>query len=301
MTQITKSKPTAVALLGQDSVQKKFAELLGSKSKGFITSVMSAVTTNKMLAGADPNTVYMAAMMAAALDLPVNQSLGFSYIIPYNSKDGVVAQFQIGVKGLIQLAQRSGQFKTISASPVYEGQLVEQDPLKGFTFDWKAKKSDTVVGYAAYFSLLNGFEKTLYMSAEEVKRHGQKYSKTYGNQYGTWATDFEAMALKTVLKRLLSKYAPLSIEMQKAVVADQGVVHDAESMDVTYIDNEPEPEPTKEETELNRFLEVIASCKTAADLNKHRKHLSKYPDAQEAFLNKETELEGKAQEEQTNG
>lgn len=298
-TEIQKKEvPKAVQLFQSESVQKKFNDLLGSKSKGFITSVMSAMSSNTNLAKCDPNSVYMAAMMAAALDLPVNQNLGFAYIIPYKKKDDNgnfidVAQFQIGVKGLTQLAQRSGQFKTISSTPVYEGQLKEQDPLKGFEFDWSAKVSDKVIGYAAYFSLLNGFEKTLYMSAEQVQKHGKKYSKTFGSQYGTWATDFDAMAQKTVLKQLLSKYAPLSIEMQKATVADQAVINDAETMDVTYADSTEEVTVVEEETESSRFLALIQSCDTLDKLNKQRKHLAKFPEHHQAWLDIETKLEGK--------
>lgn len=284
-------KSGALSLMQSEGVQKKFQELLGTKSKGFITSVMSAVSSNTNLSKADPNSVYMAAMMAAALDLPVNQNLGFAYIIPYGDK----AQFQIGVKGLTQLAQRSGQFKTISVTSVYEGQLLSQDPLKGFEFDWNAKYSDKIIGYASYFSLLNGFEKTLYMSVEQVQKHGKKYSKTYGSQYGTWQTDFDAMAQKTVLKQLLSKYAPLSIEMQKATVADQAVINDFDSMDVTYVDSTnvevvEEVPPTKEQTESDRYKSLIEACTTMDALNKHRKHLSKFPEHSQLFLDRETEL-----------
>ena len=285
-------KSGALALMQSEGVQKKFSELLGNKSKGFITSVMSVVSGNTNLSKADPNTVYMAAMMAAALDLPINQNLGFAYIIPYGDK----AQFQIGTKGLIQLAQRSGQFKTISVSPVYEGQLKSQDPLKGYEFDWNAKKSDTVIGYASYFSLLNGFEKILFMTVDQVKAHGKKYSKTYSSQYGTWQTDFDAMAQKTVLKQLLSKFAPLSIEMQRATVADQAVINDMETMDVTYVDstNEevPEVEVTKEQTESDRFKATIEGCATMDQLNKNRKHLSKFPEHSQLFMDMETKLEG---------
>jgi len=251
---------SAIDLLKSDQVQAKFQELLGNKSKGFVTSVMSAISTNPALRQADPQSVYMSAMMGAVLDLPINQNLGFAYIVPYGDK----AQFQIGVRGLVQLAQRSGQFKTISSCPVYEGQLKSQDPLKGFEFDWSAKASEKVIGFVAYFSLINGFEKTLYMSMDEVAYHGKKYSKTFGNKYGVWQTDFNAMAEKTVLKRLLSKFAPLSIEMQKAIVVDQAVIKDAETLDVQYIDNEV----TQADKEKERMLGLINSAKSIESLNK---------------------------------
>jgi recombination protein RecT len=240
----SENRMTAKSLFNQDEVKAKFQELLGKRSTSFITSVLQIVASNDLLAKADPVSIYHSAAVAATLDLPLNNSLGFAYIVPYNQKqkDGsykTVAQFQIGYKGFIQLAQRSGQFRTISAAPIFEGQLVEQNPLTGFVFDFKQKKSELIVGYAAYFSLINGFEKTLFMTDEQLKAHGVRYSQTFKKGYGLWKDDFNAMAIKTVLKLLLAKFAPLSVEMQKAVIADQGIINDTEAQDVTYADNEP--------------------------------------------------------------
>lgn len=226
----TNNQLTIKGFFYRDDVKAKFNELMGQRSAQFITSVLSVVNNNSYLKNASPESVFSAALMAATLDLPVNPNLGFAYIIPY----GQQAQFQVGYKGLIQLALRSGQFKTISVSPVYEGQIKQQNPLTGYEFDWSNKLSDKVVGYAAYFSLINGFEKTLYMTTDEISAHGKRFSKTFGN--GVWKTDYDAMAQKTCLKLLLSKYAPLSIEMQKAVIADQSIIKDAETMDVDYVD-----------------------------------------------------------------
>jgi len=218
----------------REDVKLKFNELMGTRSTQFLTSLMSVVNNNTYLKKAKPESIYMAAMMAGALDLPINQSLGFAYIIPY----GDAAQFQIGYKGLIQLCLRSGQFKTISACPVYEGQLIAENPLTGFIFDWSKKESDTIIGYAGYFSLINGFEKTTYSSVANIEKHGKRFSKTYNSSHGVWKTDFDAMAMKTVLKGLLSKYAPMSIDMQRAVIADQSVIKDVDTMDVEYVDND---------------------------------------------------------------
>jgi len=234
---------TTKTLFEREDVKQKFKELLGKRATSFITSVLQIAAQNPLLAKADPVSIYQCAAVAATLDLPLNQNLGFAYIIPYNQKqpDGTfkqVAQFQIGYKGFIQLAQRSGQFKTISAAPIYEGQLVEQNPLTGFVFDFNQKKSNVVVGYAAHFSLINGFEKTLYMGVDELKKHGTRFSQTFKKGYGLWKDDFESMAQKTVIKLLLSKFAPLSVEMQKAVVTDQSVVNDAETEDITYVEND---------------------------------------------------------------
>jgi len=277
-------KQSAVLLLQSEVVQTKFKEILGTKSKGFITSVLSVISGNTSLRNADANSVYMAAMMAAALDLPINQSLGFAYIIPYGDK----AQFQLGSKGFIQLALRSGQFKTISSSVVYEGQLKANDPLKGYEFDWSNKISDTVIGYVAYFSLINGFEKSLFMNIDEIKNHGMKFSKTYNSKSGVWQTDFNAMAEKTVLKRLLSKFAPLSIEMQKAIVADQAMINDVETMDVSYIDNDQKEEVDHEE---KRLLSLIENAKDNQTLSKLYVYLQKYPSLSSAYLDAHDRLE----------
>lgn len=236
------AKPVSVKqFFAQENVQSRFKEMLGKRAPQFITSVLQIAASNTQLANADPISIYNAAAVAATLDLPLNNSLGFAYIVPYNQrgKDGQfkqVAQFQIGYKGFIQLAQRTGQYKTISATPIYDGQLIEQNPLTGFRFDFSKKNSETIIGFAGLFQLINGFEKTLYMSVEEMKAHGLKYSKTFKS--GLWQTDFIGMGNKTVIKLLISKFGPMSIEMQKAVITDQGVINDAETEDVTYVDNE---------------------------------------------------------------
>ena len=258
---------TVKSLFGRDDVKKKFEEMLGKRASSFIASVLQIASSNDLLKNADPYSIMQSAAVAATLDLPLNNSLGFAYIVPYNvrQKDGSskqMAQFQIGYKGFIQLAQRSGQFKTIGSAPIYEGQLIEQNPLTGFVFDFTKKKSDVVIGYAAYFSLINGFEKTLYMTVEELNKHGKRYSKTYDKSFSVWKNDFEAMANKTVVKLLLAKYAPLSVDMQKAVVTDQSIVNDANTMDVTYADAEIVPV----NKELERMRLMIEDCTSVDDL-----------------------------------
>jgi recombination protein RecT len=261
----------------QDTVKTKFAEMLGKRAPQFLTSVLQIATSNEMLKNADAISIYNAAAVAATLDLPLNNSLGFAYIVPYNAKqkDGSykqVAQFQLGYKGFIQLAQRSGQFQTISAKAVYEGQIIDDDGFEGYAFNWKGKKSEKVIGYAAYFRLLNGFEKTLYMTVENIKGHGLKFSKTYGSEktrkYSLWETDFESMAQKTVLKLLLSKFAPLSVEMQKAVITDQSVINDVETTDVTYIDND-EIAINKEHERMRLMLNECANVEALDALYEH--------------------------------
>lgn len=281
-------------LFGRDSVKNKFQELLGKRSVSFITSVLQIVASNKDLARADPNSVYHAAAVAATLDLPLNNQLGFAYIIPYEDwKTKIVtAQFQMGYKGFIQLAQRSGQFKSIYAAPIYEGQIISENPLDGFEFDF-TKKGETIVGYASKFRLLNGFEAVWYMTIDKLYQHATKYSQTFKSQKdyvrakSLWNTDFDGMAQKTVIKLLLSKFAPLSVEMQRAIITDQAVINDADSGDVTYPDNEPEAPVNKED---ERIMLMIDDCKTTSELVALLPHVPEH--LQDYYLQKRAELGG---------
>lgn len=264
----------------KDAVRSRFEEMLGKKAQGFITSVLQVCASNDMLSRADAQSVYGAAATAATLDLPINNNLGFAYIVPYNSKqkDGsfkVVAQFQMGYKGFIQLAQRSGQFKTIAAAPIYEGQLVKENPLTGFEFDFTKKESDKVIGYAGYFELINGFQKTLYMTVDDLKNHGGKYSQTFKKGYGLWKDDFDSMAQKTVIKLVLSKYAPMSIEMQRATLSDQAVLKDPENPE--YVDNSHivlDADEVSDRKEYERIEAHIESAKSEAELSQVRDHIN---------------------------
>ena len=234
------SKTPVKDFFSKDLVKNKLNELLGKNAATFATSVLQVVNSNQMLVNADPASVFSAACMAATLDLPINNSLGFAYIVPFrnNKANKTEAQFQLGYKGFVQLAQRTGQFKKISSAVVYEGQLVSEDPLLGYVFDWSNKSSDKAIGYVAYFQLLNGFEAYLYMTKNEATAHAMRYSQTFKKGYGVWNDNFDAMALKTVLKLLLSKQAPLSIQMQTAIAADQAIIKDVDKQEFEYIDNQ---------------------------------------------------------------
>jgi recombination protein RecT len=262
MTQVS-TISSLKGMFNREDVAKRLQQILGKRASTFTTSVLQIVQSNELLKNADPDTILNSAMVAATLDLPLNNSLGFAYIVPYNTrqKDGAyktVAQFQLGYKGFIQLAQRSGQFKSIDAKPVYEGQLVNDNSFGGISFNWQGKTSDVVVGYAAYFQLLNGFEKVLYMSAAELQTHGTKYSQTFKKGFGLWKDDFHAMAIKTVIKLLLSKYAPLSVDMQKAIVTDQAIVNDMSGDEVVYVD----VDEVKVDTDLVFAKEMISKAKS---------------------------------------
>ncbi len=258
-------KHNAKDFFSKPMVQEKLKELVGKNAPAFATSVLQIVNSNSMLINADPQTVFSAACMAATLNLPINNNLGFAYIVPFknNKENKIEAQFQLGYKGYIQLAQRSGQFSRIAATPVYNGQLISENPLLGYEFDWSVKPSGEPIGYVAFFKLINGFTAELYMSKEEVMKHANKYSQTAKKGYGVWKDQFEAMALKTVLKLLLSKQAPLSIDMQKAQMADQAIIRDVDKDEFDYIDHQESiadleaPKPTLNDDEFNAALEQL--------------------------------------------
>lgn len=212
-------------------------------ANSFMSSVISVANGNPQLRRADPMSIIGASMVAATMQLQVIPTLGQCYIIPYGSK----AQFQVGYLGLLQLCQRSGQFKKILAAPVHEGEYVSGDEFdEDYVFDKKQKTSDKVIGYMAKFELLNGFTKVAYWEVERVKAHATKFSQAFRSGYDSpWKSDFDAMAMKTVLKSIL-KFAPKSIEMQNAVTFDQSVVQvsssDIKDLDIDafapeYIDN----------------------------------------------------------------
>lgn len=290
-TQIQTKNPLK-NLFEKEDVQKRFREMLGKKAPGFITSVLQIAASNDLLKDAEPSSILNAAAVAATLDLPLNNNLGFAYIVPYKQRDGkVVAQFQMGYKGFIQLAQRSGQFKNISVARIHDGQLVSQNPLTGFEFDFNKKKSDLIIGYAAYFSLINGFEKVHYMTTEELKAHGTKFSQSFKKGFGLWKDEFDAMAGKTVLKLLLSKFGPMSIEMQKAVVSDQGIIEDMDANEVKYVDNNPEPLQIDKESE--RLDMMIRAAGSVGELEMLKPEVHKRLDLIPAYDARMAELSGK--------
>ncbi|MCI6672398.1 MAG: recombinase RecT [Prevotellaceae bacterium] len=225
--------------------QAYLEQVLSSKKNAFVNNIVALVSNNANLQVCEPMSVMFAGLKATALDLPLDPNLGFAYVIPYrNNREGKTeAQFQMGYKGFVQLAIRSGQFKTINVTEVRDGEVAAFDLLTG-EMRFAAvenRMSRPVIGYAAFFRLTNGFEKTLYMTKEEVEAHAKKYSQTYSSKNmnvqknSKWETDFDAMAKKTVVKLLLSKYAPLSVDMINAVSSDQGVLSEK---GVRYADNE---------------------------------------------------------------
>jgi recombination protein RecT len=216
-----------------------------------------------MLQKAEPMSVISSAMIAATLDLPVDKNLGYAWIVPYGGR----AQFQLGYKGYIQLALRSGQYRFINVTPIHEGELKKWNPLtEEIEIDFEERKSDVIVGYAAYFELLNGFRKTIYWTREQVEKHRKKFSKS---DFG-WKNDWDAMAMKTVLKSLLSKWGILSIEMQKAVIEDnddrevKDITEEADENIIEYeIVDEQDAQPETKEAEPQKKM----SAQDAMDMD----------------------------------
>ena len=230
---------TLGVMIGQKSVQERFEKMLGKKSAGFLSSLLTITNNNKLLANADPRTVLAAAATAASLDLPINQSLGKAWIVPYKGS----AQFQLGYKGVIELAQRSGRLKFITMTPVYAGEIRDWNRFTE-TYQAGEKESDEVVGYFASFELLNGFKKSTYWTKDEVIKHAKRFSKSFGS--GPWQTDFDAMACKTVLLSIMKTYAPMSIEMQEAMEADGKVATMNANGETEYMDIEAETVQTED-------------------------------------------------------
>lgn len=232
--------------LRSDAVQQRISQLLDKRAGQFTTSLMSVLNQNVMLQDCKPESVLTAAITAASLDLPINPNLGFAYIIPYRNKGVYEAQFQIGYKGFIQLAQRSGHYKTVNATDVREGEIKSHNRLTGeYEFEWVTDEAERkklpVIGFVGYFRLNSGFEKTIFMSIEELKKHAKKYSKSYAKGYGLWVDEFDTMAIKTVLKLLISKYGPMNTQMQEAILADQAAV---EEDSFKYVDNDKDTQHT---------------------------------------------------------
>lgn len=261
-------KPVSVAvqvksILSQDNVKKKFGEVLGQKAPQFIASITNVVAGSAQLKKCDANSIIGAAFVAATYDLPIDSNLGFAAIVPYNNskfnpqtrqwEKHMEAQFQIMYKGFIQLAIRSGYYEKMNYAVVYEDELVSYNPITGeieFVKDFSdctqrdAGEEEKVVGYYARFKLRTGYSQELFMSKKAVENHAKKYSQSYrsdlkeNKQKSKWTTDFEAMALKTVIKLLLSKWGILSVDMQRAIQDDQKTF-DGEG-NGSYGDNKPD-------------------------------------------------------------
>lgn len=232
---------TLQEFLGQDTVKKQMKALLKDRAGYFAMALVQVVDGNEQLKNAEPQSIFNAGIASAILGLPIEKNLGFSYIVPYKDK----AQFQIGYKGFIQLALRTGQYKLINSTAIKEGEIKLKNRLTGeidFNFIEDDDLRDTLktVGYASYIEFNNGFRNTLYMSMKQVQAHAQKYSKSFGYKNSVWTTNFEAMALKTVLKLNLAKFGALSVDFEKALQLDGATINkvqDNGTLEAEYSDN----------------------------------------------------------------
>jgi recombination protein RecT len=251
--------------LSADSVKEQFQRMLGNKSAGFISNIISVAQSNTMFNNVDRNSIILAAAQAASLDLSINPNLGLAALIPYGGQ----CQFQLQRDGWMELCLRTGQFKSIVNEPVYEGELVEHNRFTDtYVFDETKRVSDKLIGVMASFELTNGYKKVLYMSVEECKEHGKKYSKTFNNPKGLWTSNFLAMSLKTVLKKLLKKYAPKSIEvLNRANEVDQaaftGTIDNPQPVYVDNPNNAPRPEEVKDFQEAEVVEQQPTDAETA--------------------------------------
>lgn len=234
------NRPKFSVALQSEGYKKLINDTLGDPkiAQRFIANISSVVSNNYQLQKCEPASILSAGFQAESLNLPLNQSLGYAYVVPYGDK----GQFQLGYKGFVQLAIRSGQYLDIDVFTIKDGEYKGRDkntgrPIFEFIEDDEVAEKKEVIGYMATFTLLNGFNKQLYWSKEKTIKHAKQYSKSFGNGSKTdlWTNAFDLMAMKTVLKQLLSKYGLLSVELQQAFEADQAVID--EKGNKQYVDN----------------------------------------------------------------
>lgn len=253
-------------ILNVPTIRAQIKNSLKENAGPFMSSMIDLYSGDTALQQCDPEKVALECIKAASLKLPINKALGFAYVVPYKN----VPTFIIGYKGMIQLAQRSGLYRTINADVVYEGELGKKDKLTGMISLDGERVSDTVIGYFAYIKLVNGFEKLLYMSKEEMDGWKNKYSRSASSSYSPWTTEYDKMALKTVLRRLISTYGAMSMEMQNVMdsdndaetAANQRVASNANTISVN-LDSPPETiyvesDPARVNTETGEITEAEA-------------------------------------------
>lgn len=257
------NRPKFSVAIQSDMYKNLINQTLGDKERAtrFIASISSAVATNQALQECDAGTILSGALLGESLNLSPSPQLGQYYLVPFNdSKKGYkVAQFQLGYKGYIQLAIRSGQYKKLNVLAIKKGELIKYDPLNeeievNLIEDEEERENAETIGYYAMFEYTNGFRKSLYWSKSKMEKHALKYSKGYSvhKGYTFWEKDFDGMAYKTMLRQLISKWGIMSIDMQQAVEKDMATINTDGTYE--YVDNEEETvieqEEPKEEVEV---------------------------------------------------
>jgi recombination protein RecT len=243
---VKRNQNTFSNFIGQDAIKKKINSIVGGdKGQTFITAMVSAVSSNPALAKCDNSTILSAALVGESLGLSPSPQLGHYYMVPFNdSKNNrTVATFQLGYKGYIQLAMRSGQYKKLNVLAIKLGELIDYDPLNeeikvNLIEDDEERENTETIGYYAMFEYINGFRKTMFWSKKKMLSHALKYSKGFAAKkgYTFWEKDFDSMAYKTMLRQLISKWGIMSVELQKAYASDMAVIKD--NNEVEYVDNE---------------------------------------------------------------
>ena len=239
------TKPKFSIAIQTDAYKKLINNTLGDPKRAskFIASISSAVATNPQLQLCDAGSILSGALLGEALNLSPSPQLGQYYLVPFNDKQkGKVAQFQLGYKGYIQLAIRSGQYKKLNVLSIKEGELIKYDPLNEeievkLIEDEEVREKTKTIGYYAMFEYVNGFKKSMYWSKKKMENHAITYSAGYRAKkgYTFWEKDFDGMAYKTMLRQLISKWGIMSIDMQEAMVKDMSVVREDGTYD--YVDN----------------------------------------------------------------
>lgn len=238
------------AYLTQDAVKNQINSVIGGKDgQRFISAIVSAVNTNSALHECTNQSILSGALLGESLKLSPSPQLGYYYLVPFNDKEkGKVAQFQLGYKGYIQLAIRSGQYKKLNVLAIKKGELEYFDPLNEdikinlMIDNWDEREQAETIGYYAFFELTNGFRKAIYWSKKQMESHALKYSPGYkkdkekGWNYTFWSKDFDGMAYKTMLRQLISKWGIMSIDLQTAMDADMAVINEDGTKD--YVDIE---------------------------------------------------------------
>ena len=256
-------KQGIASFLSSDAVKANVMSVVGEKdAQRFISSVVSAVQTNPNLADCTNSSILSAALIGHSLKLPQSPQLQMFYLVPFNNKKKVKdengrekeiqvkeAVFQLSYRGYLQLAMRSGQYRHIGASDIREGELKSINPItEEYVFeaitDFEKRKTLPVIGYYAYFEMTNGFRKELYWSKEQMDAHAKKYSMSYRKGWSSsfWVSDFDAMALKTMIRQIVSKWGMMSVEMETAYQNDMSIQD--ENGNLIYVDNVPD-EPEK--------------------------------------------------------
>lgn len=255
-------KMSMTAFLTNDAAKQRINEVIGGKDgQRFISAIISAVNTNPALQECANQSILNAALLGESLKLSPSPQLGQYYMVPFNDKEkGKVAQFQLGYKGMIQLAIRSGQYKRLNVLAIKEGELVKYDPLNeeievNLIQDEAIREKTPTAGYYAFFEYTNGFKKCLYWSKEKMENHAKKYSQGYakdlknGTSWTFWSKDFDGMAYKTMLRQLISKWGIMSIEMQTAIDSDMAIINEDGTKDYVEIEEPEIVESVSHETE----------------------------------------------------